>query len=44
MIYGDTEDLILKELEELKKHQKNTNIDLYHIKLYLFKIMDEIYF
>ena len=39
-VYGTTEDLILHELELIKKHQQNTNIDLYHIKLDLFKLME----
>ena len=42
VIYGSTEDLILKELELIKENQRKTNIDLFHIKLDLFKIMEMI--
>lgn len=42
VLEGTIENLILRELEAIKEHQRNTNIDLFHIKLDLFKIMDEI--
>ena len=34
--------LILQELETIKEQQRNTNIDLFHIKLDLFNIMERI--
>ena len=42
LAYGKTHDHILKELTPIKEHQKNTNIDLYHLKLDLFKIMESL--